>query len=128
MPGWANLATAAQYELEYLLPLVGRIRDVLDECAAANRHAPGRVSAGILAELRAMVELGSERIEGQMDRARIASGHGSRGHSGKRQCCTLASRPSQSRRDIASGSHLRAGDPCTPRPYHDRFLILQCIL
>eukprot|EP01051_Picozoa_sp_SAG22_P016197 SAG22_NODE_2243_length_2799_cov_3.216296_1_plen_122_part_00 len=23
VPGWANLATAAQYELEYLLPLVG---------------------------------------------------------------------------------------------------------
>lgn len=78
--GWSSLAIAAQYELEYLLPIVGRVYDVLVECSAANRHDPGRVPSGILGELRAIVEFGQERVDGQLDRARIASGHGSRGH------------------------------------------------
>jgi hypothetical protein len=73
VPGFSNLSTAAQFEVEYLLPLVYRVFDVRQECARLNRADPGRIPDWILSELGAIERLGAERLDGQKDRAEAAT-------------------------------------------------------
>jgi hypothetical protein len=79
--GWSQLAVPAQYETEYLLPIVGRLYDVQRELERLNRNSPGRIPGGIIEEISRMHELGRERLEGNIDRARTAAGQKSRGWS-----------------------------------------------
>ena len=79
--GWSQLAVPAQYETEYLLPIVGRLYDVQRELERLNRNSPGRIPGGIIEEIGRMHELGRERLEGNIDRARTAAGQKSRGWS-----------------------------------------------
>ena len=78
--GFDKLSVAAQYELEYVAPILGRVNDVREELARLNRHSRGRIPEAVLAELDAILDLGDERYQGNRDRARAAAGHRSRGH------------------------------------------------
>ena len=80
-PGFDSLTPAAQREVEYLHPLVGRVHDVYAALASHNQRVAGasRVPPAVFDELNAMFSFGLERLDGQRDRARAASGQGSGG-------------------------------------------------
>ena len=84
--GFKDLSVAAQYETEYLFVLVGRCFDVskhLSQLHAAYLRGVdvNEAIADATFEMEQMFELGNERLSGNVDRARTATGHHSRGWS-----------------------------------------------
>eukprot|EP01052_Picozoa_sp_SAG31_P041530 SAG31_NODE_6322_length_2066_cov_2.846467_2_plen_522_part_00 len=77
--GFDQLTPACQFEVEYIHPVTGRLHDILREMASTERDEPGRIPAYISAELRAVYDLLEERLDGNMERAKCASGRSSEG-------------------------------------------------
>eukprot|EP01052_Picozoa_sp_SAG31_P013838 SAG31_NODE_843_length_11551_cov_6.757772_14_plen_457_part_00 len=79
IPGFKDLTPACQYEVEYTYPVTGRLHDILRELVSVERAEPGRIPGYIAAELRRCYDLLEERVDGQMERAKCASGQSSEG-------------------------------------------------
>ena len=84
--GFKDLSVAAQYETEYLHAIVGRCFDVSKHLGQLHQAYLRGVDveeaiADAAFEMEQMFELGNERLSGNIDRARTAAGHHSRGWS-----------------------------------------------
>jgi hypothetical protein len=79
IPGFADLTPACQFEVEYVYPVAARLHDILRELMAVERAEPGRIPGYIAAELRGCYDLLEERVDGQMERAKCASGRSTEG-------------------------------------------------
>ena len=77
--GFDQLSQAAQFEVEYLYPLVGRLYDLRGALRSLERDQPGRIPPDILREVAAMYDLGNERVDGQRERAKAASNRSTEG-------------------------------------------------
>eukprot|EP01052_Picozoa_sp_SAG31_P035351 SAG31_NODE_4254_length_3414_cov_5.296833_2_plen_443_part_00 len=79
IPGFSDLTPACQFEVEYVYPVAARLHDILRELMAVEGGEPGRIPGYIAAEIRGCYDLLEERIDGQMERAKCASGKSTEG-------------------------------------------------